>query len=140
MKHPLWFVVGGILAVICLIVAGNLLLSGPSVASFIDREYEKDVSPDDDIAAYKARHVPTVVSARIAGQWKPLSQRADSSGIYLRYSRDAVVIKPIPTGSSIHVMDVERAHRTYSSHTGGSWGWTSTYGSDFRGRGPGAGK
>jgi hypothetical protein len=139
-KYPLWFVVAGMLAVICLIVAGNLVLTGSSVAAFIDREYEKDVAPDDDIAAYWARQVPTVVSARIAGEWKPLSQRADSSGIYLRYSRDAVVITPRPNGSSIHVMEVERAYRTYGSHAGGSWGWTSTYGSDFRGRGPGAGK
>ncbi|MCE7004801.1 DUF4247 domain-containing protein [Kibdelosporangium philippinense] len=140
MKYPLWFVVGGILAVICLIVAGNLMVSGPTVATFIEREFEKDVSPDDDIAAYKSQYVPTSVSARIARTWTPLSQTADSSGIYLRYSRDAVVIRPIPTGSSIHVLEVERAHRTYSGHTGGSWGWTSTYGSDFRGRGPGAGK
>lgn len=143
MKYRLWFVLGGILAVIALIIAVNLLFfGGTSVANFVDNEFDRDTSQDfdDDVRSYTSGEKPSAVSTLIVTDWKPLAQSADNSGVYLRYSSDAVVITPRGTGSTIQVMDADRAYRRYGGHTSGSWGWTSTHGGDFRGRGPGAGK
>lgn len=143
MKPKLWFLVGGVLVVIGVIVAANLFFfSGTSAASYVDNKFDRDTSReyDGDVRAYRSDKPPTKVSAIIVDEWDPLSQYADGSGIYLRYPDDAIVIQPDGSGSLILVMDDERAYRTYFPIIGGVWGWTSTHGGSFRGGGPGAGK
>lgn len=143
MKPKWWFAVAGVLVMIGVIVAVNLFVfSGTSAASYVDNEFERVATRqyDDDVRTYRSDKKPTEVAALIVDEWQPLSQYADGSGIYLRYPDDAIVIKPRGRGSLILVMDDDRAYGLFYAHIGGVWGWTSTHGGSFRGRGPGAGK
>jgi hypothetical protein len=145
MKPKFWFVLAGLAAVLALIIGLVTIFStgtGPRgyVANSYTRAAHLDLSGDSDNRAYTSPKPPNVVAYEISSKWQPQSQYTDSSGIYLRYSGDAVVIKPQAPGSVIHVMDVDHAYRRYHSHVGGVWGWSSPHGESFRGRGPGAGK
>ncbi|MGH3452123.1 MAG: DUF4247 domain-containing protein [Haloechinothrix sp.] len=143
MKPKLWFVVGGVLLVIGMIIALNVFVfSGTSAASYVAKQFTRDSSQQygNDVRAYTSSKKPTEVVAMIVDEWRPISQSVDGSGVYLRYSDDAIVIRPRGSGSLILVMDDDRAYRTYYGHVGGVWGWTSTHGESFRGRGPGVGK
>lgn len=144
MKPKWWFALAAVLTAIAVIVAVNLFVfSGTSAASYVDNEFERvQTSQYDnkDVRTYRSDKKPTEVAALIVDKWQPQSQYADGSGIYLRYPDDAIVIKPKQSGSQILVMDDERAYGLFYAHIGGIWGWTSTHGGSFRGRGPGAGK
>ncbi|GAA2790899.1 DUF4247 domain-containing protein [Saccharopolyspora taberi] len=145
MKPRLWFVLAGACALLALIIGLVVVLSsGTGPRGYVGNHYQRaaqlDLRGDDDNRAYTSPLPPSTVSRDITAKWKPVSQFADGSGIYLRYSDDAVVIQPRDLGSVIHVMDVDHAHRRYYSRVGSSWGWGSAHGEDFRGRGPGAGK
>ncbi|KAA5829544.1 DUF4247 domain-containing protein [Saccharopolyspora hirsuta] len=145
MKPKFWFAIAGAAAVLALIVGMVTLFStgtGPRgyVANNYTRAAHLDLPGDSDNRAYTSPLPPTTVAFQISSKWRPQSQYTDSSGIYLRYSGDAVVVKPHQQGSVIHVMDAHHAYRRYHSHVGGVWGWSSPHGESFRGRGPGAGK
>ncbi|TWF92422.1 DUF4247 domain-containing protein [Saccharopolyspora dendranthemae] len=145
MKPRYWFVIAALAAVLALIVGLVMIFStgsGPRgyVAHHYTRAAQLDIAGDDDNEAYTSPKPPSVVATEITRKWRPQSQSADSSGVYLRYSGDAVIIQPHQRGSVIHLMDADRAYRRYHSHVGHVWGWTSTHGESFRGRGPGAGK
>lgn len=143
MKPKWWFAVAGVFVMIAVLVAVNLFVfSGTSAASYVDNEFERAPSSryDNEVRSYRSDRKPTEVAALIVDQWQPLSQYADGSGVYLRYPDDAIVIKPRGSGSLILVMDDDRAYGLFYAHIGGVWGWTSTHGGSFRGRGPGAGK
>ncbi|MCI2422779.1 DUF4247 domain-containing protein [Saccharopolyspora sp. K220] len=145
MKPKFWFVLAGAAAVLALIIGLVTIFStgtGPRgyVANTYTRAAHLDLPGDSDNRAYTSTLLPSAVAYQISSKWRPQSQYTDSSGIYLRYSDDAVVIKPQAPGSVIHVMDVDHAYRRYHSHVGGFWGWGSPHGESFRGRGPGAGK
>lgn len=144
MKSKWWFTLAGILVLVALVLAFNMFLfSGTSAASYVDNNYERVPTQHyngREVKTYHSDKKPTLVSAEIAGEWQPQAQRADGSGIYLRYPGDAIVIQPRDSGSRILVMDPDRAYGVFFAHIGGVWGWTSTHGGSFRGRGPGAGK
>lgn len=144
MKPKWWFALAGVLTVIAVIVAVNLFVfSGTSAASYVANEFERVPTrqyDNGDVRTYRSDKKPTEVAALIVDEWQPQSQYADGSGIYLRYPGDAIVIKPKQSGSLILVMDADRAYGLFYAHIGGIWGWTSTHGGSFRGRGPGAGK
>lgn len=136
-----WFWIAGIFAVIAGIIAIVMVARGTSVRDYVDDTYSRASTLDrDDEIAYTSTLAPSAVTAAIAGAWKPVSQYADASGVYLRYNDDMVLVRPEGRGSVIRVDDVDRAYRRYHSHVGGTWGWTSGHGESFRGRGPGAGK
>lgn len=140
-KPKTWFWISGILAGIAGLIAIMMVARGTTVRDYVDNTYTRTSALDqDDEIAYTSRDVPSMVSANIVGVWKPVSQYADASGVYLRYNDDMVLIRPHEGGSVIRVDDVDRAYRRYHSHVGGFWGWTSGHGESFRGRGPGAGK
>lgn len=139
----MWFIIAGVFVVIGAILVVNLFFfSGTSAASYVANTFDRDTSHSygHDVRAYRSGKHPTQVADMIVDEWEPLSQYADGSGVYLRYPGDAIVIQPDGTGSRILVMDDDRAYGLFFAHIGGVWGWTSTHGGSFRGRGPGAGK
>ncbi|MEU6269624.1 DUF4247 domain-containing protein [Saccharopolyspora shandongensis] len=145
MKPRFWFVIAGAAAVLALVIGLVAIFStGTGPHGYVAKNYTRaahlDLPGDSDNRAYTSPKPPSVVAAEITSKWRPQSQYADSSGIYLRYSGDAVIIQPQALGSVIHLMDADRAYRRYHSHVGGVWGWSSPHGESFRGRGPGAGK
>ncbi|MGI8309699.1 DUF4247 domain-containing protein [Saccharopolyspora sp. ASAGF58] len=145
MKPKFWFVLAAAAAVLALIIGlVAIFATGTGPRGYVANNYTRaahlDLSGDSDNRAYTSPKPPTAVAAEITSKWRPQSQYTDSSGIYLRYSSDAVIIRPHSPGSVIHVMDADRAYRRYHSHVGGVWGWSSPHGESFRGRGPGAGK
>ncbi|SDD95153.1 DUF4247 domain-containing protein [Actinokineospora iranica] len=140
-KPRFWFWTAGIFGLIAGIVAIAMIARGTSVRGYVERTYTRAASMDvGEERAYTSPNAPSAVSANIVGQWKPVSQYADASGIYLRYNDDMVLIRPQGKGSVIRVDDIDRAYRSHHSSVGGHWGWTSGHGESFRGRGPGAGK
>lgn len=140
MSGKFWFVIAGVLTLIGGIMAVNLFaFSGMSPRGYVAQEYTR-TGGDDDRATYTSAHSPSRVAADIVDEWRPVSQYVDGSGIYLRYSDDAIVITPRTPGSQIEVMDDDRAYRAYYGFLGGAWGWSSPHGESFRGRGPGSGK
>ncbi|MBC6447097.1 DUF4247 domain-containing protein [Actinokineospora sp. HBU206404] len=131
----------GIFGAIAAVIAIAMLARGTTVRDYVDNTYARAANLDrGEEIAFTSPQTPTLVAANIAGQWKPVSQYADASGVYLRYNDDMVLVRPQGKGSVIRIDDVERAYRTYHSSVGGHWGWTSGHGESFRGRGPGAGK
>lgn len=140
-KPRFWFWMAGILAAIAGVIAIAMFARGTTVRDYVDNTYTRAANLDrGEEIAFTSTQAPTLVAANIAGKWKPVSQYADASGVYLRYNDDMVLVRPQGKGSVIRVDDVERAYRTYHSSVGGHWGWTSGHGESFRGRGPGAGK
>lgn len=143
MKRGLWFAVGGVLTIVAVVVALNVFLfNGTSVAAYVANKYDRNTSLEQDreTRVYTSSKPPSRVTSEIVSAWRPISQHTDASGVYLRYSDDAVIIQPRGSGSVIRVLDTDRAYRYYYGHVGGVWGWTSTHGGSFRGGGPGAGK
>lgn len=134
MKPTTWWIAGGVLAVVAVILAISLISSGSSPRSYVASKYDR-VRSD----VYRSDDPPSRVAAEIVDHWSPISQYADGSGVYLRYSGDGIAISPQGRGSSIQVMESRRMYHTYYSHIGGYWGWTSSYGESFRGRGPSGG-
>ncbi|SFS56870.1 DUF4247 domain-containing protein [Saccharopolyspora flava] len=145
MKPRYWFVIAGAAAVIALIVAMVLIFAGGGgPRGYVQQHYTRaahlDIAGDDDNEAYTSPKPPRTVAGEITAKWRPQAQTTDASGVYLRYSDDAVIIQPQRTGSVIHLMDADRAYRHYHSHVAHVWGWSSTRGETFRGGGPGVGK
>lgn len=140
MSGKFWFVVAGVLVVIGGILALNMFVfSGMSPRGYVAKEFTRTSGNGDDVT-YTSSQSPSRVADMIADEWRPVTQYVDDSGIYLRYSDDAIIITPRRPGSLIRVMDDDRAYRTYYYFLGGSWGWSSPHGESFRGRGPGSGK
>lgn len=145
MKPRYWILIAVLVAVVALIVAIVMIFaksSGPHgyVADRYTRVERLDIPGDDDNEAYTSPKAPPVVSREITAKWRPQSESSDATGIFLRYSDDAIVIQPHGPGSVIHLMDADDAYRRYHSHLGGIWAWSSTYEESFRGGGPGEGK
>lgn len=146
MKGKLWFVLAAIAAVLALIIAIVAIVStgtGPRshIAATYTRAAHLDHPGDDDNAAYTSRKQPSAVADDLTRRWEPQARSVDTTGIYLRYPDDAVIIHPHPGGSLIHVMEVERAYRHYHGHVSSAWGWYGySRGEGFRGGGPGSGK
>ncbi|GAB2993861.1 hypothetical protein GCM10027184_55490 [Saccharothrix stipae] len=140
-KPRFWFWTAGILGVVAGVIAIAILARGTTVRDHVDSTYTRAANLDrGEEIAFTSPRAPSLVAADIIGRWKPVSQYADASGVYLRYNDDMVLVRPQGTGSVIRIDDVDRAYRTYHSSVGGNWGWTSGHGESFRGRGPGAGK
>ncbi|GAB2735634.1 hypothetical protein GCM10027174_05760 [Salinifilum aidingensis] len=144
MKPGCWFTIAGIAGVFALILGLTTAFStGLSPRSYVQHNYaraERMDPPGRNSRAYTSPQPPTQVAADISDHWRPQNRYADGSGIYLRYPDDAIVVKPRGRGSRIDVMDARRAYHHYYGIIGGAWGWNSTYGESFRGRGPGVGK
>ncbi|MCX2733693.1 DUF4247 domain-containing protein [Saccharopolyspora sp. NFXS83] len=145
MKRGFWWVLAGIVVVIALAIALIAIFGGGSgprgyVAGHYHRASSLDIRGDSDNKAYTSPKPVPVVAREITSRWRPQSQQTDASGVYLRYSDDAVIIQPRAAGSVIHVMDVDRAYRHYHSHVSHGWGGLGTRGETFRGGGPGTGK
>ena len=145
MKPKFWFVLAGVAALLALVLAIVAIAStGSSVRSYVADHYTRAAHLDEPgnarNAAYTSPKRPSEVAQEITARWRPQSRYTDSTGIYLRYPDDAVVIRPYQSGSVIHVLDDDYAYRRYHSHVGGFWGWSSPHGETFRGGGPGAGK
>ena len=145
MKRGFWLLLIGVVLVIALVIAAFAVFAGGSdargyVAGNYQRATSLDIPGDRDNKAYTTPKAVPVVAHEITSRWRPQAQQTDSSGVYLRYSDDAVIIQPRGTGSVVHVMDADRAYRHYHSHVGSVWGWSSTRGETFRGGGPGTGK
>lgn len=145
MKPRYWIVIAAVAVVIALIVGLVMIFAGGGgprgyVAHTYTRAAHLDIPGDDDNEAYTSPKPPKTVAAAITAKWRPQAQSSDASGIYLRYSDDAVIVQPHQRGSVIHLMDADRAYHRYHSHVGHVWGWTSTRGESFRGGGPGVGK
>lgn len=139
MRYRIWLVVGAVLAVVGLVVAGVAILHG----NFSPRGYIADNfrrSPQNDIGAdalaYTTPLAPSQVADMITDAWEPAGQYTDGSGVYLRYDEDMVVIRPFGLGSLILVERLVTAYPRYADTIGGFWG----RGVSVRGGGPGAGK
>lgn len=145
MGRGIWIALACVGVVVALIVAVLAVFSGGSgPRGYVSAHYQRapalDIGGSRDDAAYTSPKPVPVVAREITSRRRPQSQHTDASGVYLRYSDDAVVIQPRGTGSVIHLMDADRAYRHYHSHLGGVWGWAGHRGETFRGGGPGSGK
>jgi uncharacterized protein DUF4247 len=141
MTYRKWFVLGGVFALVGLLVAGVATAYGNfSPRSYVSGHYSRSVADDidDDAVAYTSRRSPSQVADEITNAWQPADQYVDGSGVYLRYADDAVVILPLAVGSLILVEKLTSAYRRYYPIVGGYWGWGR--GTTLRGGGPGAGK
>nr|WP_218888494.1 DUF4247 domain-containing protein [Saccharopolyspora hordei] len=122
----------------------TIFSTGTGPRGYVDKHFTRaahlDLPGDSDNRAYTSPLAPSAVAFQISSKWRPQARYHDSTGIYLRYPDDAVVVQPHLRGSVVHVLDVDHAYRRYHSRLGGVWGWTSPHGESFRGRGPGAGK
>ncbi|GAA3363598.1 DUF4247 domain-containing protein [Saccharopolyspora gregorii] len=145
MGRGIWIALACVGVVVALIVAVLAVFSGGSgPRGYVPAHYQRapalDIGGSRDDEAYTSPKPVPVVAREITSRRRPQSQHSDASGVYLRYSDDAVVIQPRGTGSVIHLMDADRAYRHYHSHLGGVWGWGGHRGETFRGGGPGSGK
>jgi hypothetical protein len=141
MTHRRWFVIGGILALVGLLVAGIGTAYGNfSPRGYVESKYSRSTADDigDDAKAFTSRQPPSQVAADISGAWAPADRYVDGSGVYLRYADDAVVILPLAVGSLILVEKLATAYPRYLPIVAGYWGWGR--GASLRGGGPGAGK
>nr|WP_313900050.1 DUF4247 domain-containing protein [Dactylosporangium roseum] len=131
------------LGVIGLFIGGFTLFSGSfSPRAYVSKHYQRAAARDigTDARAYVTTKSPTRAANEIAGAWKPAGRYADGTGIYLRYSKDSVVLKPNGTGTLILVEPLRTAYNRYSGTVGGS-GWVGRGdGNSGRGGGPGTGK
>jgi hypothetical protein len=135
-----WFV-AGVAAFIGVVIALFGAFSGDYsprqyVAANFTRYPAGDLGPD--ARAYTSPLPPSLVAQRIAEAWAPADEYADGSGVYLRYSKDTVVIKPRAGGSLILVEGLRTAYPRYHGAVGNYWGWGRE--NSLRGGGPGAGK
>lgn len=140
-RRPSWFFLGIALAAVGLLIG----LIGTSYGGFSPRGYVADHyarSTRDDIGrdakAYTSSRPPSQVADELTGAWQPADRYVDGSGVYLRYTDDAVVIRPAGAGSLILVENLRTAYPRYLGVVGGYWGWSR--GTTVRGGGPGAGK
>ncbi|ASU77260.1 DUF4247 domain-containing protein [Actinopolyspora erythraea] len=145
MKPKFWFVIAGMTAVLALLIAMVTIFStGTGPRAYVAKNYTRavhlDKPGDDDNKAYTSRLKPSTVVDDITDSWEPISQYARGSGVYLRYSEDAVIVQPRDRGSVIHVMELDEAYNHYHHVVGGVWGWGGPRGQTFRGGGPGSGK
>jgi hypothetical protein len=141
MTYRRWFLVGGALALVGLLIAGVGTAYGNfSPRGFVDNHYSRSAGDDigDDARAYTSRQSPSQVAADITGAWEPADRYVDGSGVYLRSADDSVVILPLAVGSLILVEKLATAYPRYLPIVGGYWGWGR--GASLRGGGPGAGK
>ncbi|SCL16161.1 DUF4247 domain-containing protein [Micromonospora inyonensis] len=141
MTYRRWFVVGAVFAVVGVLVAAFAIFYGNfSPRGYVEDRYSRAASQDigRDALAYSSTKRPSEVADEVTDAWKPADQYVDSSGVYLRYDDDSVVILPVAAGSLILLERVSTAYPRYHSTVGNSWGWGR--GSTVRGGGPGSGK
>ena len=141
MNSRRWFVVAAAFAVIgALVVALAIGYGNFSPRGFVEDHYERAAAQDldDEALAYPSTKRPSQVAQEITDAWRPADQYIDSSGVYLRYDDDSVVILPVAAGSLILLERLTTAYPRYHSLVGSHWGWGR--GSTVRGGGPGSGK
>jgi hypothetical protein len=141
MTYRRWFLVGGALALVGVLVAGVGTAYGNfSPRGYVADNYSRSATDDigDDALAYTSKKEPSQVADELTGAWAPADRFVDGSGVYLRYADDAVVILPLAVGSLILVEKLATAYPRYYSVVGGYWGWGR--GASLRGGGPGEGK
>jgi hypothetical protein len=141
MTYRRWFLVGGIFALVGVLLAGFGLFYGNfSPRGYVADRYTRatghDIGPD--AVAYTSDQAPTLVARQITDTWQPADQYVDGSGVYLRYDDDSVVILPLAAGSVILLERLTTAYPRYYSRVGNAWAWGR--GSTVRGGGPGSGK
>lgn len=141
MTYRRFFVVGAAFAVVGVLVVALAIGYGDfSPRGFVEDRYERAIAQDldDEAMAYTSTKRPSQVAQEITGAWQPADQYIDSSGVYLRYDDDSVVILPAAAGSLILLERLTTAYPRYHSLVGRHWGWGR--GSTVRGGGPGSGK
>jgi hypothetical protein len=141
MTHRKLFLLGGVVALLGILLAGIGIFSGSfSPRGYVAKQFTRAAAHDigRDAKAYTSGKAPSVVSKQITSAWKPADQYVDASGVYLRYKEDAVVILPRGSGSLILVEPVRTAARRYYGTVNNHWGWGRD--TTVRGGGPGSGK
>lgn len=140
MRTRTWFILAAVVGAIGLLFTGTFLFSG-SPRSYVSGHYSRASRYDSGSArAYTSGKSPTKVAGDIADDWKPAGRVVDGSGVYLRYSRDLVAVRPHGSGSLITVDKFSHGYHYFYSHVGGWWLPIGGSGERFRGGGPGAGK
>lgn len=142
MKARGWYLIGGLTAVVGLIIALTAAFGGnSSPREYVEGRYTRAADRDlgSDAMAFRSDQPPTEVAADLAGAWEPADRYVDGSGVYLRYADDSVVIVPLALGSLILVERMRTAHPRYYGIVGGGWGWGTGWGESVRGGGPGGG-
>ncbi len=126
--HRKLFVFGIALALAGVLVAGFAVFVGNfSARGYVADKFTRSTSDDigNDAIAYTSSKAPTQVAAQIRNVWEPADEVVDASGVYLRYSDDAIVILPAAIGSLILVEKVSTAYARHHSHVSGYWGWAA---------------
>jgi hypothetical protein len=141
MTHRRWFLTGGLIALVGVLVATFAIVYGDfSPRGYVEDRYTRSASDDigTDAMAYTSQKAPSQVAEELTNTWLPADQYVDGSGVYLRYDDDSVVILPLAVGSLILLERVATAYPRYHSTVGNAWGWGR--GTTVRGGGPGSGK
>jgi hypothetical protein len=135
-----WFILAVALGIFGGLYCGVALFSRSfSIRQYIDASYTREPARDigSDAMAYTSHRVPSRVANEIAAEWEPVDRYVDGSGVYLRYSNDAVAVLPLADGSLILVEALRTAYPRYYPILGSHWQTRDVSG--FRGGGPGAG-
>jgi len=107
------------------------------VSSHYTRANRYDIGRD--ALAYTTARSPALVSRDLGRAWRPTNQYSDTSGYYLRYGDDSVVVRAQGVGSLILLEKMRTANTRYAPIIGNNWHYDSRQ-STSRGGGPGAGK
>lgn len=140
MRPRNWFVLAAIVGAIGLVFVGCYAYSG-SPRDYVSAHYTRAAQYDSGTTrAYTSAMAPTAVASDISDHWEPVDRLVNSTGVFLRYANDLIVIKPRGSGSLITVDDFRHGYHHYYGIVGGFWALHGGLGERFRGGGPGAGK
>ncbi|WP_019870285.1 DUF4247 domain-containing protein [Salinispora oceanensis] len=141
MTYRRWFVMGTAFALLGVLVVTIAISYGSfSPRGFVEDHYQRAAAHDlgREARAYSSTKQPSQVAQELTDAWQPADQYIDSTGVYLRYDDDSVVIRPVDAGSLILLERLTTAYPRYHSVVGSHWGWGR--GNTVRGGGPGSGK
>jgi hypothetical protein len=102
-------------ALAALVAAAALLLggcgAGNDIDDHLDATYQVQNRSGDSATYTAATPVGTTVAA-IAAAVPPAARQADGGSEYLRYDDDIVIVSAAPTGSTIHLEDLDNRYRS----------------------------
>ena len=131
MSRRRWAYLGLALAALASLIG----VTGISHGSFSARGYVADhfrriptYDAGREATAYSSPRPPQQVADELTGAWRPAARYSDGGVVYLRYSRDTVLVRPSGAGSLILVVSLS------------SGAWSGLRGETNRGGGPGAGR
>jgi hypothetical protein len=100
---------------LAVVVAAVLALGGcgfgNDIDDYLDDNYQLQ-NRNGDNATYSATTPVGATTAAIVGAIPPAARQADGGSEYLRYDDDIVIVSAAPSGSTIHLEDIDERYRS----------------------------